>query len=83
MNFTVRFDIEISADTPRQAAIMARDVLLNPDAHIGLDVHPMEYVQTADMWVPVENHGWHGWFRDSVRPAHFFAWERMNLKAER
>ena len=36
--YTVRFEIEVRAITPRQAATVVRDMMLDPDAKINVDV---------------------------------------------
>jgi hypothetical protein len=40
-NFVVRYEIDVRADTPEQAATKARDRMLDPDAVVSLDVLPM------------------------------------------
>jgi hypothetical protein len=75
--YTARFEIEVQAGTPQQAATIARDIMLDPDAQISVDVHSMEYVDAADSWFPIEKQGWYAWFDGSVRPENFFAWERV------
>jgi hypothetical protein len=59
------------------AATIARDVMLNIDAKVNVDVFPMEYIEEADDWFPTHAHGWYAYFDGSVRPVDCFAWERM------
>lgn len=75
--YTVRFQFEVKADNPTQAATVARDIMLDPEAKISVDVFPMEYVEAADDWFHTEKHGWYAWFDGSVRPEECFAWEMM------
>jgi hypothetical protein len=75
--YTVRFEIEVRASSPKQAATIARDTMLNPDAKINVDVHAMYYHPEADDDFPVERSGWYAHFDGAVQPVIFFAWERM------
>jgi len=76
-NYSVRFEVEVRAATPEQAATIARDIMLDPTAQISVDVFPMEYVEAADEWFPTEKHGWYASFDGSVHPDNCFAWERL------
>jgi hypothetical protein len=78
MTYTVRFEIEVHAATPKQAATIARDIMLDPDAKISVDVFPMEFVEEADDWFPTEKYGWYAWFDGSVHPEDCFAWEKAS-----
>lgn len=78
MAYTVRFEVVVRAATPKQAATIARDMMLNPDAKISVDVFQMEYVEAADDWFPVEQYGWYAWFDGSVHPKDCFAWDRLS-----
>ena len=56
--FTVRCDIEVCAETPEQAARIARDIMLDPTAKLYADVLPHEYVEEAEEWFATSDHGW-------------------------
>jgi len=72
--YTVRFEIEVHAETPKQAAMIARDIMLDPDESLHVDVFPMEYVEEADDWFPTHKRGWYAWFEGSVHPKDCFEW---------
>jgi hypothetical protein len=55
--FEVRFAIEVRAETPQQAAIIARDMLLDPDTELHADAHAYEYYKPAEDWFPCEDEG--------------------------
>jgi hypothetical protein len=89
--FEVRFTVEVIASSPEQAATIAHDMVLDPDAPVHADVHAFEYYEPADDWFPCEDHGVSVWFGDvrftyggvikpyagaSVRPAECIEWTR-------
>ena len=47
-NYQVVVELEVMAETPEQAATVARDIMLNPDFDFRADVHKMVYVEDAD-----------------------------------
>jgi hypothetical protein len=61
--YEVECKIEVRASSPEQAAIIARDMMLDPDARLCLDVYPFECIEAAGesyptgersaFWVPV------------------------------
>ena len=75
--YTVRFEIEVHAATPEQAATIARDMLLDPDVLTHADVFPMEYVEEADDWFPTYERGWAARFEGSVHPDYCIEWETL------
>jgi hypothetical protein len=75
--YTVQLEIEIEAETPRQAAMIARDIMLDVDAKVKVDVFPMEYVEAAEDWFPTHKRGWCAHFEGSVRPKDCFEWAMM------
>jgi hypothetical protein len=58
---------EVHASAPELAATVARDMMLDPDTPLHVDVHPMEYVKDAEDWFPDSNRGWSVWFSRPVR----------------
>lgn len=72
--YTVRFELEIEAATPKQAVTIMRDILLNPDSQVHADVFPMEYVEAAEDWFHTEKYGWYAWFEGDVHPRDFIEW---------
>jgi hypothetical protein len=75
--YTVRFEAEINAATPLRAATIARDMMMDPDSKISVDVFPMEYVEEAEDYFMTDRHGWYAWFDGSVHPKDCFAWSIM------
>jgi hypothetical protein len=73
--YTVRFEIEINAATPLQAATIARDMMLDPDSKVHVDIFPMEWIEEAEEYHPTHKRGWYAWFDGSVHPKDCFAWE--------
>lgn len=79
MKYTVEFKIEVDAATPRQAAIVARDMMLDVDTRLHVDIYPHEFIEEAQDWFPIEDHGWYASFEKSVHPDIFFSWEKHEL----
>jgi hypothetical protein len=74
--YEVRFEIDVVASSPEQAAIAARDILLNPDTSIMANVHEYKYHKPADDWFADCDIGWCADFRyGGVRPDQVFAFE--------
>lgn len=75
--FLIVFEINVEAETPGQASIIARDILLNPDASLIADVHEYEYNKDAWDWFANMDAGWCADFRHGgVRPDQLFAIEK-------
>jgi len=74
--FEVVLELEIKAETPEQAATIARDMMLNPDEELLFDVHPMSYDEAFDGYLPNRKVGWQARFekRGSVRPSDMINW---------
>jgi hypothetical protein len=75
--YTVRFDVEVKASSPEQAATTARDILLNTDIRVIADVFPFVYIEEAEEWHHTEVRGWWVEFDGAVRPSNTVEWERM------
>ena len=76
--FTVAFEVEVRAETPQQAATIARDTLLDPDGNVTANIYPHELCSDDD-YHPTSDHGWFVYFRDGkVRPDECIAWETYN-----
>ena len=45
--FEVRFEVEVHASSPEQAAAIARDMMLDPDTQVHGGVHAFEYCEPA------------------------------------
>ena len=77
--FEVVLELEIRAETPAQAATIARDMMLDPCQELLCDVHEYERVEEADDWFPDRKHGWQARFdkHGGVRPTDMIAWHRM------
>jgi hypothetical protein len=74
--YEVRFEIDVVASSPEQAAIAARDILLNPDTSTTADIHEYKYYKPADDWFVDCDRGWCADFRSGgVRPDLVFAFE--------
>lgn len=56
--FEVVYRTEISASTAKKAAIVARDMMLDPEIKLHVDVYPTEYLDVIDDWVPITTRGW-------------------------
>lgn len=56
--FKVVYEMEISASTPEIAAMVVRDMMLDPTQSCHVDVFPTEYVEGPDDWFPVSERGW-------------------------
>ena len=54
--FVVRYEIEVCAVTPEEAAKLARGRMRNPDVILALDVSPM--LRLGDDWFPSDDIGW-------------------------
>jgi hypothetical protein len=88
--FEVRFEVDVRAETPEQAACIAREMLLDPDSRVHCDVHPYEWVEAADDWVPTSKRGTLVYFGDHrkgaaaapVRPSDSVAWTRIKFNGE-
>lgn len=78
--YTVRIEMDVRAKGPEEAAVVARDALLNPDARILIDVHPQKYIKEADEFFPDDDRGWYAEFEHSVRPKIFFSWTKLEIK---
>ena len=50
--YTVTFEVEVHAATPTQAATVARDMMLDPDAEISVNIYPMEWIEEAEELSP-------------------------------
>ena len=72
--YIVRLDVEVEAETPYRAATVARDMMLDPDSDLNVDVLPMEYCEAADDYFPSERRGWYAQFKGAVRPMVCFEW---------
>jgi hypothetical protein len=84
--YEVRFEIEVRAPSPEQAARIVRDMLLDPDARLACDVRPLEYIAEAEDWFPAVDHGTMVYFgdhrhgrvsADPVRPSDSVAYETV------
>ena len=75
--YTVQLEVEINAASPRQAATIARDMMLNPDVYLHFDVLPMVWIEGAEEYHPTDRRGWYASFEGSVHPKDFFAWSTM------
>jgi hypothetical protein len=77
--FEVVLELEIRAETPEQAATIARDMMLDPCQPLLCDVHPFERIEEADDWFPDRKRGWQARFdkHGGVRPADMIAWYQM------
>lgn len=72
--FLVVFEIDVEAKTPEKAAVIARDVLLDPSISLLADVHEYEYNEEAWDWFANMDAGWCADFRHGgVRPDQVFA----------
>jgi hypothetical protein len=76
-NFVVRFEIEVRAATPEQAAVLARDRMLDPDAPMSMDILPM--VEIAGDLFSVDDEGWQARFSKGVKPVELIAWRAEKL----
>ena len=78
--FEVVLSLEIKADTPERAAVIARDMMLNADETLLMDVYPFEYIKEAEEWHPTHKWGWQARFerRGSVRPSGMIEWYRVD-----
>jgi hypothetical protein len=67
----VVWEIELEAKSPEHAATIARDMMLDPDERMLLDVHPLAYHREAEDWFPDRTRGWQARFEKSgeVRPS--------------
>jgi hypothetical protein len=78
MKYEICFELEVTADTPEQAVVIARDILLDPDCKVAANIYPFEYVEEAEDFFPTHKHGWFSRFDNgSVRPDYCIAWEEM------
>jgi len=77
--FEVVLELEIRAETPAQAATIARDMMLDPHQELLCDVHDYEHIKEADDWFPNHRHGWQARFdkRSGVRPADMIEWYQV------
>lgn len=69
--FEVVCKIEVCASSPERAATTARDMMLDPHTELHVDVHPIEFLEAADDWIPNDDRGWSVWFGKPVRQLNF------------
>ena len=55
--FEVRFEIDVEASSPEQAATIARDMLLDPDTRLNAQVLAYEWYAPAEDWLPSDDSG--------------------------
>lgn len=79
-NYEVTIRIDVTASSPMHAATVARDMLLDPSTQFDADVHPIEWYEPADEYLPNYDHGWNARFVGGVRPDHVFGFERLRNK---
>ena len=70
MKFEVRFEIDVEALSPEQAATIARDMLLDPDTWLMGNVRAYQFHEPADDWFPCEDKGVSVYFGDQW-PRHY------------
>jgi hypothetical protein len=77
--YEVTFELDIEASSPEQAAVIARDRMLDPDETLFADIHEYAYCADADDWFPDDGHGWQARFEKppGVRPSAMIAFERL------
>lgn len=56
--FEVVCRIEVCASTPVRAATVARDLMMDPDGELRVDVHRIEWLKEAQDYFPNEKRGW-------------------------
>jgi hypothetical protein len=73
--YTVRYEIEVIADSAAHAAMVARDTMLDSTERLHVDVHDTYYHDEAEDWFPVEERGWYARFDEGTHLQTCFEWE--------
>jgi hypothetical protein len=76
--FEVVLTLEIEANSPKHAATIARDMMLDPDERMLMDVHPVTWCEEARDHFPEHDRGWQARFEKpgEVRPSDMIGWGR-------
>lgn len=62
--YRVRFEIEVHAASPEEAAKIAHDMALDPDTPLAADVRRLDWCEEAWEWLAAEDRGWMVYFGD-------------------
>lgn len=76
-HYYLKLAMEILADSPEHAATIGRDRMLDPMEPLVFDIHPTEYEDPPDEWLPIMHRGWNALYcgnHPAVRPCQFIEW---------
>jgi hypothetical protein len=78
--FEVVFEVEVEAKSAEHAATIARDMMLNPDIELNVDVHQVVYNEEVDDNIPDRDRGWYALFGPGrVKPIDCFKWNKTEV----
>jgi hypothetical protein len=73
--YEVVLEIEVEASSPTHAATIARDMMLDSDTKLLMDVHRVVWCEAAEVAFPDRDQGWQARFENrDVRLSRMIEW---------
>ena len=81
--YVIMFELEVLSDSPEHAAMIGRDIMLDPFEAAKFDVHETEWDGFFGEWMPDMEHGWQARYcgnHPAVKPCQMIEWQRLKTE---